>query len=265
MAADCEEPRGEALRAACLSGFSGVHHGFFTRNGGVSSGWYGTLNCGLGSSDDRAKVEENRARVARALSAAGAPVVTLYQVHSAVALTIDRPFPAGSRPRADALVTRTPGLVIGALAADCAPVLFLDPEARIIAAAHAGWRGALGGILESTIDAMVALGASRATIRAAVGPCINQPAYEVGPEFEAGFLRQDPASEPFFARTGGGGRPRFDLPGYVAARLGRAGVGCVERCSPCTYENESLFYSYRRSQHRKEPDYGRQISAIVLT
>jgi YfiH family protein len=265
MARDGDVFQGEVLRADCLSGLPGINHGFFTRQGGVSDGFYGTLNCGLGSSDERAKVERNRARVAEALGAGGGTVTTLHQSHSAIALTIDRPILEAPLPRADGLVTRTPGLVIGALAADCTPVLFADPHARIVAAAHAGWRGAIGGILEATIDAMAALGADRASIRAAVGPCINQSAYEVGPEFEAQFLRHDPSNARFFDRPEGAIRPRFDLPGYVAARLEQSGLQIVERRSPCTYENESLFFSYRRTQRRKEPDYGRQISAIVLT
>src|SRR5690606_11024751 len=209
---------GEIIRAECLSDAAGISHGFFTRQGGVSTGIYGALNCGLGSKDDPALVRENRARVARALGAPREEVTTLYQVHSATALVIDAPFPPGAVPRADALVTRTPGLVIGAMAADCTPVLFADPGARIVAAAHAGWRGALGGILESTIAAMVGLGADRSRIRAAVGPCINQSAYEVGPEFEAEFLRADPENARFFARNSTGTRSHFDLPGYVEHR-----------------------------------------------
>lgn len=256
---------GEIVRAESLSGLSDISHGFFTRQGGVSTGIYGALNCGLGSNDDPHLVRQNRARVAQALGAGGSSVLTLHQVHSATALVVDAPFAPGKLPRADALVTRTPGLVIGALAADCTPVLFADPEARIVAAAHAGWRGALGGILEAAIEAMIGIGASRRHIRAAIGPCINQSAYEVGPEFEAEFLSADPGNGRFFARPATGARARFDLPGYVEHRLSRTGIGAVERRSFCSYENESRFFSYRRSTRRKEPDYGRQISAIVLT
>ena len=256
---------GEIVRAECLGDAAGISHGFFTRQGGVSAGIYGALNCGLGSRDDPALVRENRARVARALGAPREEVMTLYQIHSATALVIDAPFPAGEVPRADALVTRTPGLVIGAMAAVCTPVLFADPSARVVAAAHAGWRGALGGILESTIEAMVGIGADKSQIRAAIGPCINQAAYEVGPEFEAEFLRLGPENGRFFARNTTSARSYFDLPGYVEHRLSRAGLGTVERRSLCSYDNESLFFSYRRATHRKEPDYGRQISAIVLT
>ena len=252
------------LTAACLTELEGIRHGFFGREGGTSEGIYASLNCGLGSRDDRAAVTENRARVARYLGASSAGVVTVHQTHSAVAVTIEAPPPRDRLPKADAIVTRTPGLVIGALAADCAPVLFADPEARVIAAAHAGWRGATGGVLEAAIAAMVAAGATRSHIRAAVGPCINQDAYEVGPEFEAEVLALDPANARFFTRPRAESRPRFDLPGYVAARLGRAGIGAIERRSPCTDSNESEFFSYRRSQRLGHPDYGRQISAIVV-
>jgi YfiH family protein len=256
---------GRIIRAACLSEVAGVRHGFFTRQGGVSRGLYGSLNCGLGSQDEPASVAENRARVARCLEAKSEQVVTLHQVHSATAVIVDKPFVRGAIPKADVLVTRTPGLVVGALAADCTPVLFVDPLARVVAAAHAGWRGTLYGVLEATIAAMQSLGAERRRIRAAIGPCINQAAYEVGCEFEAEFLRHDRQNGRFFKRCTPGAPPRFDLPGYVEQRLARAGLDVVERSSLCTYENESLFFSYRRSRHRNESDYGRQISAIVVT
>lgn len=256
---------GEIVRAECLSGVAGISHGFFTRQGGVSTGLYGALNCGLGSRDDPGQVRQNRARVARALSGHGGQVLTLHQVHSASALVVDRPLESGPPPRADALVTRTPGLVIGALAADCTPVLLADPRARVVAAAHAGWRGALGGILEAAVEAMVGLGAEPRRIRAAIGPCISQEAYEVGPEFEAEFLDADSRNARFFLRPAAAARSRFDLPGYIEHRLAKVGLGHVERRSPCSYGNESLFFSYRRATHRNEPDYGRQISAIVLT
>ncbi|MCL4765949.1 MAG: peptidoglycan editing factor PgeF [Hyphomicrobiaceae bacterium] len=256
---------GEVVRADSLSGLAGISHGFFTRQGGVSTGLYGALNCGLGSGDEPRLVRENRARVARALAAPRDEVMTLHQVHSATALVVDEPFAPGKLPRADALVTRTPGLVIGALAADCTPVLLAEPRARVVAAAHAGWRGALGGILEAAVEAMIGLGAERSRIHAAIGPCISQHAYEVGPEFESEFLGADPRNAQFFSRDAAPARPRFDLPGYVEHRLSQAGLAVVERRSPCSYGNESLFFSYRRATHRKEPDYGRQISAIVLT
>jgi polyphenol oxidase len=259
--------QGDVIEAGSLTALhdAGIRHGFFTKQGGVSDGIYASLNCGLGSKDDPAKVLENRARVARHLSSDSDQVVTLYQTHSAVALVVDRPYPRDAVPKADAVVTRTPGLVIGALAADCNPVLFADPVAKVVAAAHAGWRGALGGILESTLTAMESLGADRARIHAAVGPCINQSTYEVGPEFEAEFLQVSADYDAFFHRLDPKARPHFDLPGFVMMRLGRAGVGTTERVSRCTYENESQFFSYRRTTRRKEPDYGRQISAIMVT
>lgn len=242
----------------------GIAHGFFTRKGGVSSGIYESLNCGLGSKDERAAVLQNRDRVARHLGAAPGSVVTLYQIHSDVSVAVDRPVPFESLPKADALVTRTPGVVIGALAADCAPVLFVDPAAKVVGAAHAGWRGAVGGILESTLAAMVRLGAEQSRISACVGPCIGQHAYEVGPEFEADLLVRDRENARFFVRPSAGAKPHFDLPGYVEARLRNARLAAVERRTPCTFESESLF-SYRRSQRHRQPDYGRQISAIVVS
>jgi YfiH family protein len=253
----------EFLEAACLSSLAGVRHGFFTRRGGVSEGIYASLNAGLGSSDPRPHVLENRARVAAALGASRPAVITVHQVHSAEAIFVDRPFAEGQLPRGDAIVTRTPGLAIAALAADCAPVLFADVEAGLVGAAHAGWRGAFTGIVEATLAAMEREGADRSRIVAAVGPCINAPAYEVGPEFEARFLDADPANARFFEQAPTG-RPHFDLPGYVHSRLLASGVACAERLTPCTYENESDFFSFRRSTHRSEPDYGRHISAIVL-
>lgn len=248
------------LTAANL-GVPGVAHGFFGRAGGVSTGIYASLNCGLGSNDKRARVLENRARVAAALGAEH--VVTLYQAHTPTALVIEEPLDPADLPKADAIVTATPGLAVAALAADCAPVLFADPEARIVAAAHAGWRGAVAGILEATLGAMQAIGADKRRIRAAVGPCISQAAYEVGPEFEADLLALDAGNARFFTIPAGRTRAHFDLPGYVAARLVKAGVGSVELQAPCTAGSESYF-SYRRSQALREPDYGRQISAIVV-
>lgn len=256
----------EPLTARCLTGLPGIRHGFFTRQGGVSQGIYASLNCGHGSSDAPEAVSENRRRVAAALGQSDAAnVLTLYQVHSATAVVVDRPLPRAALPKADALVTRTPGLVVGALAADCAPVLLADPEARVVAAAHAGWRGALAGVVEAAIEAMEGLGAARSRIRAAVGPCIGQAAYEVGPEFEAQFLEADPAHARFFKRPDPTGRPRFDLPAFVESRLAGAGIAAFERQSPCTFNDASLFFSYRRTTKAKDLDYGRQISAIVLS
>jgi hypothetical protein len=243
----------------------GIRHGFFTREGGVSDGLYAGLNCGLGSNDEAERVLENRARVARHLDGAQPEVLTVYQVHGCTAVRVDGPLSRGELPKADALVTTVPGLVVGVLTADCTPVLFADPEAKVVGAAHAGWRGAVAGIVEATIAEMERAGARRERIRAAIGPTISQAAYEVGPEFEAEVVALDPANRAFFTAREPGTRPRFDLPGFVARRLDRLGLGAVERASPCTYANESLFFSFRRATHRCEPDYGRQISAIVVT
>lgn len=252
------------MQAAALSALPGIAHGFFTREGGVSDGLYAGLNCGLGSQDDRARVIENRRRVAAALGDERWPVVTLFQTHSATARIVTGAQDAADLPKADAVVTATPGVVVGALAADCCPVLFADPEAKVVAAAHAGWRGAVGGILEATVDKMTEAGARTDRIVAAYGPCIGIDAYEVGPEFEAELIGLDPENMRFFKRPSGRARARFDLPGYVAARLGVIGIATVADATRCTYANESQFFSYRRSCHRKEPDYGRQISAIVV-
>ena len=252
------------LTADRLTGLAGVGHGFFTRHGGVSRGGYASLNCGLGSKDDPAAVAENRVRVTSFLKAR--VLLTAHQVHSATAVVVDKAWSTDERPRADAIVTTTPGLALGVLTADCAPVLFADAQAGVIAAAHAGWRGAIGGILEAALAAMQQLGANLSRIQAAVGPCIGQQAYEVGFEFEQEFLARDPDSGKFFARpdTDPGARPHFHLSKYVAHRLTRAGIATAE-LAPCTYAEAGLFFSYRRSQALKEADYGRQISAIVLT
>ena len=254
----------EPIQAPCLARLPGIRHGFFTRAGGGSLGIYAGLNCGPGSADDPQQVAANRARVAAHLGAAHADVITLYQVHGATALCVDAPVPAHNRPTADAVVTQTPGLAVGVLTADCTPVLFADAHAGVVAAAHAGWRGAHAGILEATIAEMERLGAERRNIRTALGPAINQDSYEVGPEFEAELLEGCSDNARFFTRSISTERAHFDLPGYVENRLIAAGLGDVERHSPCTYANESLFYSFRRSQHRSEGDYGRQISAIVV-
>ncbi|HEY1246013.1 MAG TPA: peptidoglycan editing factor PgeF [Hyphomicrobiaceae bacterium] len=245
-----------------LSALPGVAHGFFTRRGGGSEGIYASLNCGLGSKDSADAVRENRARVARHLGAR--ELVTAYQVHGTTAVIVDG-LPAGERPRADALVTATRGVAVGVLTADCAPLLLADPEAGVVAAAHAGWRGALAGVAEAALGAMLSLGAARARVHAAVGPCIGPGAYEVGPEFEGEFLEHDPDNVRFFACAAAGRRPTFDLPGYVAERLRRAGIAAVSTVGICSFSVQEGFFSYRRSRLRGEPDYGRQISAIVLT
>jgi polyphenol oxidase len=251
------------ITAQDLEGSAGIRHGFFTRHGGVSQGIYASLNCGLGSRDEAAAVRENRTRVAAHLQAAS--LVTAHQIHSPTALIVTEAWPDTERPRADALVTASRGIALGALAADCTPVLFADPATGVVAAAHAGWRGAIGGVLESTIASMESLGARRENIRAAVGPCIGQDAYEVGWDFEREFLQHDDDSRPFFTRPTPDSRPHFDLPGYCLHRLQRAGVGQANSCTACTYTHADDFFSYRRSQARGDVDYGRQISAIVLT
>jgi YfiH family protein len=249
--------------ASSLESCDGIRHGFFTRQGGVSKGVYGSLNCGLGSRDDAENVRLNRSLVAETLGVPPERLLTLYQIHSATAVIVDKPW-NGTVSEADALVTRTPGLAIGALTADCAPVLFCDPEARVIAAAHAGWRGALLGIVEATVASMERLGAKPERVVAVIGPTISQRAYEVGTDYVERFLADEPASSPFFMTDDSSGEPHFDLAGYVAERLARAGVGTVSDLGLCTYCDETRLFSYRRSQHHGEEDYGRQISAIVL-
>jgi polyphenol oxidase len=243
-----------------------VRHGFFTRRGGASSGIYAGLNCGPGSQDQRSAVSVNRARVAEALAVPADRLLSLHQVHSAeVAVAENGGWSGGpdERPRADAAVTAEPGLALSVLTADCAPVLLLDPEARVIGAVHAGWRGALDGVLEATVAAMRRLGAETRRLRAAVGPTISQRAYEVGPEFLDRFLGQDPANCRFFA-PGEDDRLRFDLPAFVLARLEAAGVGEAAWLGACTYSDPARFYSYRRKTKTGEADYGRLISAIAL-
>ncbi|MEO1108822.1 MAG: peptidoglycan editing factor PgeF [Pseudomonadota bacterium] len=241
---------------------SPVRHGFFTRRGGASSGIFAGLNCGHGSSDQTQAVALNRDRVAAAMDVAPERLIGIHQVHSPTVLTIDAPL-QGEKPKADAIVTATPDLALTVLTADCQPVLFADPEAKVIGAAHAGWRGALDGVLEATLDAMEALGAQRANIRAAIGPSISQRAYEVGPEFLDDFLAVSPDNSRFFA-NGQEGRMQFDLPAFGLHRLRRAGVGQAEWTRHCTYSDPDRFYSYRRATHSKEADYGRLISAIRL-
>lgn len=256
--------RPEPLRSPALDRLagSGIRHGFFTRAGGVSRGLYGGLNVGLGSGDAPEDVAENRRRVADWMGVAPRNLLTLYQIHSADALVLREPFP-GERPKADAMVTDRPGIALGALAADCGPVLFADAEAGVVGAAHAGWKGAMTGILEATIAAMEGLGARRARIVAVLGPSISQASYEVGPEFVDRFVAADAANAAWFVASDKPGHARFDLPGYTLARLVAAGVE-AHALARCTYLEDDAFYSYRRSTHRREPDYGRQISAIAL-
>ncbi len=240
---------------------SGLTHGFFTRRGGASSGVFAGLNCGHGSSDQTEAVAVNRGRVAQAMGVEPAALVGVHQIHSPDVVTVTGPLPAAVR--ADALVSATPGLALSVLTADCQPVLFADRRAGVVGAAHAGWRGSLGGILEATLDAMEALGAARGNISAVIGPCISQRAYEVGDAFMETFLTEDPANDRFFA-GGPNGRPHFDLPGYSLHRLRSAGVGAAEWTRHCTYSDPARFYSFRRTTHAGEADYGRLISAIRL-
>jgi YfiH family protein len=257
-------PERTMFRDQTLASCDGVRHGFFTRRGGVSGGVYNSLNCGPGSKDEAGNVVQNRALVAETLGVEPGRLLTLHQIHSATAVTVEQPLDPEA-PQADAIVTGTPGLAIAVLTADCAPVLFCDPQARIIGAAHAGWRGALSGIVEATVAAMEGLGAKRERIVAAIGPAISQKAYEVGSDFVESFLANEPDSSAFFITDEGSGEPHFDLPGYVWERLIRSGVGSIADLGLCTYCDETRLFSYRRSQHHCENDYGRQISAIVLT
>jgi len=253
------------ILAPSLACLEGVRHGFFSRAGGVSEGLYESLNIGLGSSDARERVMENRARVAAALGVAADRLVTPYQIHSPDAVVVGAPWPAGEGARADAVVTATPGLAVGVSTADCGPVLFADAAAGVVGAAHAGWRGALRGVLEATIEAMEGLGAERGRITAALGPMISADAYEVGPEFVSRFLEADAGNAAYFVRSERAGHAMFDLPAYVAARLAAAGIGAVEDLALCTYADEARFFSFRRATHRGEPDYGRLVSAIALS
>jgi YfiH family protein len=259
-----ETVRPEPIRSPVLDGFAsnGIRHGFFTRRGGVSDGIYAGLNVGTGSSDDPDRVAENRRRVSAWLGVRPGRLVTVHQVHSPDAIAVDAPFP-GERPKADAMVTDKPGLALGVLAADCGPVLYADPEARVIGAAHAGWKGALTGVLEATVEAMERLGAERGRIAAVLGPSISQANYEVGKEFLERFTSAGPANAAWFSLSKKPGHYMFDLNGYTLDRLRKAGVAAYG-LDRCTYADEAHFFSYRRTTHRAEPDYGRQISAIVL-
>ncbi|WP_439526406.1 peptidoglycan editing factor PgeF [Roseovarius mucosus] len=238
-----------------------LRHGFFTRRGGASSGVFAGLNCGPGSSDQSEIVQINRARVAEAMGVAPDHLITVHQVHSADVVTVTGPM--GTRPRADAMVTDVPGVALAVLTADCQPVLFADVANGVIGAAHAGWRGALEGVLEATVVGMEGLGADRRRIRAVIGPSISQAAYEVGPEFIEAFLAEDSDNARFFA-NGEGGRYQFDLPGFGLHRLRQSGIGQAEWTRHCTYADPERFYSYRRTTHAGEADYGRLISVIRL-
>lgn len=244
------------------AGKAGIRHGYFTRKGGVSDGIYRGLNVGLGSNDDRDNVNENRRRVAAWFGLSLAKLATVHQVHSPDVVTVDATYD-GVRPEADAMVTATPGLAIGVLAADCGPILFADPENRVIGAAHAGWKGALNGVLENTVEAMLALGAKRKAIVACLGPSISQANYEVGPEFVERFVGVDPSYFKYFAPSERSGHSMFDLKALTVDRLLASGIS-AESLDLCTYPDTERFFSYRRTTHAKEPDYGRQISAIAI-
>ena len=251
------------LQAPALS-LPGISHAFFTRPGGVSTGLYEGLNTGTGSGDAREAVLENRARAARFLGVEPPQLVTPYQVHGAETVVVAEVWAPGNGPKADALVTDRPGIAIGVGTADCGPVLFADPEAQVVGAAHAGWKGAVGGILESTLVAMEGLGAERRRIVAVLGPTISADAYEVGPEFVARLLELDPDNKRYVRPSARDGHAFFDLPAYIVDRLGRAGIAAVHNLALCTYSDEKRFFSYRRSTHRGEPDYGRLLAAISI-
>jgi polyphenol oxidase len=247
-----------------LAGIPRLQHAYFTRAGGVSEGIYAGLNGGLGSNDDPAHVAENRRRMASKLEISPSHLLTLYQVHSPTVVVASEPWDAAVRPKADAMVTATPGIALGVTTADCGPVLFADPEARVIGAAHAGWQGALTGVMEATLSEMEKLGASRTRIVAALGPTISGRNYEVGPEFVARFTADDPDNIRFFSPSTRAGHSMFDLPGFIGKRLKAAGVASFDDLALCTYADAENFYSYRRSVHRRENDYGRHVHAIVL-
>jgi hypothetical protein len=242
----------------------GIRHAFFTRQGGVSAGVYDSLNGGIGSRDSAGRVADNRARMAAALGVEPDHLLTAYQIHSPHVVTVEAPWTTETRPRADAIVTRARALAVGVTTADCGPVLFADPQAGVIGAAHAGWRGALTGVVEATVDAMERLGAERGQIRAVLGPMIRQGNYEVGPDLIARFHAEDSASDRFFRPAVREGHALFDLAGYIAGRLQRAAIRKVEDLGLCTYADTDRFFSFRRSTHRAEADYGRHVNAIVL-
>jgi YfiH family protein len=252
------------IQAASLRDCRRIRHAFFTRQGGVSEGIYTSLNCGYGSNDERAKVMENRRRALALIRLPETALATTYQVHSADVVEVTEPWPLDARPKVDAMVTTRPGVALGIGTADCAPVLFADPEAGVVGAAHAGWRGAVTGVVEATVQRMTELGADLRRIHAAVGPCIAQPSYEVGPEFPQPFLEQDRENRRFFVSSRRDGRFMFDLPGYVVSRLQHLGLAAVEHAKHDTCAEADLFFSYRRTTLAGEKDYGRGLSVIAL-
>jgi polyphenol oxidase len=252
------------IEAPALAALPGIRHGFFTRIGGVSTGIYASLNGGIGSRDTPENVAQNRTRMAAALGVRPPRLLTAYQTHSAAVVTAAAPWSPDQRPQADAIVTRTPGLAIGVTTADCGPVLFADPQAGVVGAAHAGWRGAFTGVLEATVAAMERCGAARSRLVAGLGPMIRQANYEVGPEFVTRFRAADAANERFFQASARPDHALFDLAGYIAARLRGCGIARIEDTGRCTYGEPQVFFSYRGSTHRGEPDYARHLNAIAL-
>jgi len=241
-----------------------IRHGFFTREGGVSQGIYASLNCGPGSADDAAAVAENRSRAMAMMDLPAQALVTVHQAHTADVVTVTQPWEPAGRPTADSMVTTSPGVALGILTADCAPVLLADRKLGIVAAAHAGWKGAVSGVLENTVARMVELGAKPKNIVGAIGPCIGQRSYEVGPEFPAPFLAETADNHDFFAPSPKPGHFLFDLPGYVSRKLARLGLVEVTRVPADTCRDGARFFSYRRATLAGEKDYGRQLSVIVL-
>jgi YfiH family protein len=252
------------IEAPELSSHPAIRHAFFTRRGGMSAGLYASLNGGLGSGDDPAAIAENRRRMCVELGVSERNLVSLYQVHSAEVVVVEEPFPLAERPKADGMATRVPGLALGIATADCGPVLFADPDNGVVGAAHAGWKGALAGIVEATVATMEGLGAERSRIVAVLGPTIAQAAYEVGPDFLARFRDEAPGSDRFLIPSDRPGHARFDLPGFVLSRLAEAEIARASVLGLCTYADAERFFSFRRTTHRGEPDYGRLISAIAL-
>lgn len=254
----------EVIEASTLCSLSAIRHGFFTRKGGVSEGIFASLNCGLSSPDNQTHVMENRRRVAAHLGAAPDNLLSCHQIHSPTVAAVTRTWPARLRPEADAMVTKEKGVALGILTADCAPVLLADAKAGVIGAAHAGWRGALSGVIENTIEAMENLGANKKAIHAAIGPCIWQKSYEVGPEFPAPFLAEDPLHKRFFRPAFKSGHYMFDLPGYVENKLRRAGLASIEPSPADTLADEERFFSYRRNCLRGDTRAGGLIAAVLL-
>ena len=246
-----------------FDGFTSINHGFFGRGGGVSTGKYSSLNTGRGSDDNPAHVEENRKRVAQAIGTTNERLLSNHQIHSAKIIVVEKPWQNGQQPKADGIVTKIPGLAISALSADCSPVLFADVNAGVVGAAHAGWRGALAGVTDETVTAMVSLGAQRKNIVVAIGPCIGPKHFEVGPEFVGEFITENLGNAKFFVK-GKTDRSYFDIKAYLVRKLLKAGVGQADALPDCTYAQNEAYFSYRHNSHNGIEDYGRNISVIML-